>query len=274
MRPKLFILLLVGAMPGGLFVSFPAGAQTSAGVPASSDIPRLPNGQPDLNGVWQRPYVSDMTRSSGGGRGGGRAAAARGPVDQIGAGEIPYTPEYEKIWKAYDPAKFDYTGHCLPQGLTRSMNSPFPTRFVQTNDIFTILYEAWNVFEIIHIDGRQHPASPDPSWFGDHVGKWDGATLVVDTIAFNDRTNLDTVGHPHSDALHTVERFTRTDATHISYEITLEDPKAFTKPWTNKRIFTLKPDWEIMEYSCEENNKDLYEGHIGKGVSPEAPAKK
>jgi hypothetical protein len=94
------------------------------------------------------------------------------------------------------------------------------------------------------------------------VGHWDGDTLVVDTVNFNGRTRLDTIGHPHSDALHVIERFTRTDATHIAYEVTIDDPKIFTKPWTNQRTFTLRPDWEIMEYSCEENNKDLYEGHL------------
>src|ERR1019366_1817269 len=200
----------------------------------SSSIPRLANGKPDLNGVWERPYVPDMSRDAG--------AAQKGP------GTIPFTPEYAKIFKDYDPAKFDYTGHCLPQGLTRSMNSPFPIRIVQTNDTMAILYEAWNVFEIVHTDGLPHATNPDP--------------LVVDTTGFNDKTNLDTVGHPHSDAMHTVERFTRTEAKHISYEITIEDPKAFTQPWKNTRVFTLRPDWEVMEYSCEENNKDLSAGHI------------
>jgi hypothetical protein len=224
----------------------PAAAQTAAGKSQSSNMPRLSNGKPDLNGVWERPYVPDMSKDG---------------ANQKGA-LIPFTPEYAQIFKNYDPGKFDYTGRCLPQGLTRSMNSPFPIRIVQTNDIVAILYEAWNVFEIIHTDGRPHPKDPDSLWFGNPVGKWDGDTLVVDTIGFNDKTNLDTVGHPHSDAMHTVERFTRTDDKHIAYEITLEDPKAFTRPWKNTRTFTVRPDWEIMEYSCEENNKDFTEGHI------------
>ena len=114
----------------------------------------------------------------------------------------------------------------------------------------------------IHTDGRPHPKDPDPLRAGNSAGKWDGDTLVVDTIGFNDKTNMDTVGHPHSDAMHTVERFSRTDEKHIAYEITIEDSKAFTRPWKNTRIFTLRPDWEIMEYSCEENNKDFHEGHI------------
>jgi len=231
--------IVSAAVLGGV-LSLPLCADPAA-------IPRLANGKPDLNGVWQRPYVPDMAKS--------------GPGQQ-GAGALPFTPEYAQKFKNYDPAKFDYTGRCLPQGLTRSMNSPFPIRIVQTPAITAILYEAWNVFEIVHTDGRGHPKDPDPTWIGNAVGKWDGDTLVVDSIAFNDKTNLDTVGHPHSDAMHTVERFTRTDDKHIAYEITVEDPKAFTRPWKNTRTFTLRPDWEIMEYSCEENNKDFYEGHI------------
>jgi hypothetical protein len=161
------------------------------------------------------------------------------------AGRIAEGPRTDSLFKEYDPAKFDYTGHCLPQGLTRSMNSPFPIRIVQTPAIFAILYEAWNVFEIIPTDGRSLPPNPDPLWFGTHAGKWDGDTLVVESIGFNEKTNLDTVGHPH-----------------ISYEVTLDDPKAFTKPWKNTRVFTLRPDWEVMEYSCEENNQDFTEAHI------------
>jgi hypothetical protein len=234
--------LSVGAILAGILLCLPVTGQTA------SAVPRLANGKPDFNGVWQRPYVPDMSKDGG--------AAQKGP------GTIPFTAEYAEKFKVYDPAKFDYTGHCLPQGLTRSMNSPFPIRIVQTNEVMAILYEAWNVFEIVHTDGRPHPKDPDPLWFGNPVGKWDGDTLVVDTIGFNDLTNLDTVGHPHSDAMHTVERFTRTDDKHIGYEITIEDPKAFTKPWKNTRVFTLRPDWEVMEYSCEENNKDFTEGHI------------
>src|SRR5437868_5143075 len=118
----------------GILAVIPLLGQTAA-------IPRLPDGKPDLNGVWERPYVPDMTKDGKG---------------QQGAGQLPFTPEYAAKFKAYDPAKFDYTGHCLPQGLTRSMNSPLPIRIVQTPQIVTILYEAWNVFEIIHVDGK-HP---------------------------------------------------------------------------------------------------------------------
>ena len=182
--------------------------------------------------------------------------------DQKGAGELPFTEAGMALWKSYDASvDGDYTGACLPFGLTRSMNSPDPIQIMQSPTYLALLYEQNTWFKVIPVDGREHRKGV-ATWFGDSVGKWDGDTLVVDTWNFNGRTRLDTIGHPHSDQLHTVERFTRTDAAHISYEITVEDPKVFSKPWKNTRTFTLRPDWEIMEYSCEENNKDLYEGHL------------
>jgi hypothetical protein len=219
----------------------------AAAAAQAADIPRLPDGKPDLNGVWERPFVPDMTKNG---------------KNQQGMAVLPFTPAYAEKFKSYDPAKFDYTGHCLPQGLTRQMNSPFPLRIVQTPKIVTILYEAWNVFEIIYADGRDHPKDWDPNWIGHQIGKWEGDMFIVDSTGFNEKTNLDTVGHPHSDALHVIERFQRIDDKSMAYEVTIDDPKAYTKPWKNTRTFTLRPDWEVMEYSCEENNKDVLEGHI------------
>jgi hypothetical protein len=233
-------------------LAFSVGSAVSGQTPA---VPRLPDGKPDLNGVWQRPYVPDMTRSA---------------KDQQGAGELPFTPWGADKFKNYDPAKFDYTGNCLPQGLTRSMNSPFPIQIVQTPGTFAVLYEAWNVFHIVPVGGRGiipvdekgYPKSMEPTWMGTSVGRWDGDTMVVETDGFNGKTNLDTVGHPHSDQMHVTERYTRADDKHITYEVIINDPKTYTRTWKNTRTFTLRPDWEIMEYSCEENNKDAREGHI------------
>src|ERR1044071_4949630 len=213
----------------------------------ASDLPRTADGKPDMNGVWQRPYVPDMARNA---------------KDQQGAGELPFTAWAADNFKSYDPAKFDYTGHCLAQGLTRSMNSPFPIEIFQTGKRVAVLYEAWNVFHVIPADGRGFPKEIEPTWMGTSIGHWEGDTFVAETRGFNGKTRLDTVGHPHSDELRVTERYTRTDDKHLTYEVTVEDPKAYTKPWKNVRTFTLRPDWEIMEYSCEENNKDFNEGHI------------
>jgi len=227
-------------------ISIPAAGQGASAKTAAA-IPRLPDGKPDLSGVWQRPFVDDMTKNK---------------ADQQGMPDLPYTPAGLESWKKYDAAKFDYTAHCLPLGLTRSINSPFPIQIIHTPSQLAILVEMNNTFHIVPTDGRKHPTDLGPLWNGLSVGHWEGDTMVIDTTGFNDKSRLDTAGHPHSDALHVTQRFTRTDATHIAYEVIIDDPKTYTSTWKNTRTFTLRPDWELMEYSCEENNKDVAEGHI------------
>lgn len=237
-----------------------AAVLASAFVRASAQdgsAPRLPHGQPDLNGVWDIPYVPDMTKD-------GR--------NQKGYAELPFTPAGLQNWKSYDPADGDYTGSCLPYGLSRSLNAPYPMRIMQTDKHVAFLFELNTSFHVVPIDGREHAKDLDPTWFGNSLGKWDGDTLVVDTIGFNGYTRLDTVGHPHSDALHLILRFRRTDATHMNYTVTVDDPKMYTKPWTNERTFTLLKG-DLIEYSCEENNKDLREGHIKAWTPPWAKQK-
>ncbi len=134
---------------------------------------------------------------------------------------------------------------------------------MQNSKYISLLFEQNTWFNIIYMDGRKHPANLDPTWFGHSIGRFDGDTLVVDTVGFNGRTRLDTIGHPHSDAMHVVQRFTYTDPDHLTYEVTIDDPKMYTKPWKNTRTFTrMKPGQELIEYSCEENNRDFTEGHI------------
>jgi hypothetical protein len=202
--------------------------------------PRTSEGKPDLSGLWNIPYVPDMSK---------------------GIGPLPFTAWGAENFKQYDPAKFDYTAHCLPAGLTRQMNTPMPLEIFQSPKRVAILWEAWNTFHVIPID-RDHPKDLEPTWMGNSVGHWEGDALVVDSIGFNERTRLDTIGHPHTDALHVIEKFQRTDSQHLAYEVTIVDPKAYTKPWKNNRVFQLRPDWELMEYSCEENNKEIREGLV------------
>jgi hypothetical protein len=160
--------------------------------------------------------------------------------------------------------KFDYGVHCLPWGYVRSWGTPYPAELVQKPEKLAILFEQNNMFHVVPTDGRDHPKSLYPTWLGDSVGHWEGDTLVVDTTGFNGQTWLDT--EPErltSDALHVIERFSRPDYNHIQYEITADDPKMYTKPWKNTRVFVLmQPGQELLEYSCEENNKEITEGHI------------
>jgi hypothetical protein len=214
--------------------------------PPTGPVPRLPDGKPDLSGVWDRPYVPDMSKTG---------------KNQEGSSELPFTEWGLAQWKNYHAEDGDYTGACLPFGLVRSINSPMPMQVVQNTKYASLDFEVDNWFQVVPIDGRAH-RKQEPTWSGDSVGHWEGDTLVIDTTNFNGKTKLDTIGHPHSDQLHVTQRWTRTDLGHISYEITIDDSKTYTKPWKNTRTFTLRPDWEIMEYSCEENNKSLWEGRI------------
>jgi len=229
-------ILLLAALTAGLLCG-----QTKT-------IPRMPDGKPDLNGIWDHPYVPDMTKD--------------GP-NQKGAGALPFTPWGENNFKTYDVSKFDYTGHCLPFGLMRSVNvGGYPIQIVQYGKYLALLFEQNTWFHVVAM-GRDHAKDLEPTWFGDSVGKWDGDTLVIDTIGFNGRTRLDTLGHPHRDQMHVVERYHYTDPDHIAYEVTVDDPKTYTRPWKNSRTFTrMKAGQELIEYSCEENNRDFTEGHI------------
>ena len=257
-------------------------AQISGQTPVPNQVPtgpapRMPDGKPDFSGVWQRPYTPDMSRN---GRGqAGYAEPPFSPTDSPAkreelkkAGnysELPFTPAGLEDWKTYDPTNGDYTGSCLPFGMSRSMNSPDPLQVMQNDKYIGLLFEQNSWFHIVNLN-REHPKNLEPSWFGNSVGKWDGDTLIVDTIGFNGNTRLDTIGHPHSDALHMIQTLRRTDAGHIAYTVTIDDPKAYTKPWKNERTFTLM-NTEIMEYSCEENNKDLQGGHIKFWTPPAKP---
>jgi len=211
---------------------------------ASAETPRTADGKPDLSGSWNLPYTPNMAKD---------------------IGELPFTAEgkaaYGRINTAYDP-----TGFCLFPGVPRINNSPFPMRVLQTGDSIVFLYEYMTTFRAVPLGVRDHSKNPQPTFMGESIGKWDGDALVIDTVGLNDRTWLDTAGHPHSDALHVTERYQLTDANHIAYDVTVDDAKMYTRPWSNHRVLDrLKPGDRLMEYSCEENNKDRDEGHLRPG---------
>jgi hypothetical protein len=240
----------VGSTLGTVGSGIPGESSTPGSRNApTGPAPRLPNGKPDFNGLWDHAYVPDMSLS------------ARNPAQQKGAGPLPFTPAGIENITSYDPEKDgDYTGMCMPYGLTRSFNGPFPIQIMQTATHVAFLFELGNWFHVAPFKDA-HSAEPNPAWFGESIARWDGETLVVDTIGFNGWSRLDTRGHPHSDKLHVVQTFRRHDAGHISYTVTVEDPVYYTKPWTNERTLTLTTG-ELIEYSCQENNRSLWEGRI------------
>ncbi len=132
-----------------------------------------------------------------------------------------------------------------------------PFKIIETPGLVIVLYEAFSLYRQIFTDGRELPKDPNPSWLGYSVGKWEGDTLVVDSIGFNDKTWLDQLGYPHSDALHVTERFHRRDLGHMELQITIHDPKMYTKPWTISEDPHLLADTELLEFICNENNRDL-----------------
>jgi hypothetical protein len=202
--------------------------------------PRMPDGKPDLQGVWN-PGLTFMN-----------------------VGQPSLQPWAEALYKERraNLSKDDPEGHCLPAGVPRI--SPFPQKIVQTPTVVVILDEG-NIhsYRQIFLDGRKHLEDSGPLWMGDSIGKWDGDTLVVDTVGFNDKTWLNGQGLPHSEELHVIERYSRPDLGHLNVDIALEDPKTFTKPHNFKRTFTLMPSAEILEYVCNEFNIDA-EHLVGK----------
>jgi hypothetical protein len=128
-----------------------------------------------------------------------------------------------------------------------------PVEILQAPGRVMMYFEYDHFVREIFTDGRQHTADLNPTYMGEAIGKWDGNTLIVDTIGFNEKTWLDYAGHPHSDALHVVERIQRVNHDTLVNDITIEDPKAYTKPWTSHMVFELHPDWKIEETICEDN---------------------
>jgi hypothetical protein len=148
---------------------------------------------------------------------------------------------------------------CIPMGFPRIFLYPLPMQIVQTPGEVIMLFEYDSLRRQIFTDGRAHDTSLGPSWMGDSIGHWDGDTLIVDTENFNDKTWIDRVGHPHTDALHLVERIRRINHGHLLDDITIEDSKAYSKPWTVHLDFLLRPKWTLAEQFCEdiENFQDL-----------------
>jgi len=142
---------------------------------------------------------------------------------------------------------------CFPPGVPRIYLQPFPMEIIQTANRVIMFFEFNHFVRQIYTDGRKHNTDLGATWMGDSIGKWEGDTLVVDTIGFNDKTWLDRGGHPHSEALHLTERIRRVDRNTLQNDITIDDPKAYTKPWTSQLTFRLRPDWNVLEMVCEDN---------------------
>ncbi len=148
----------------------------------------------------------------------------------------------------------DPSANCLPQGVPRVNSTPAPFKIVQERNLVVILYEEFGQFRQIFLEGHALPKDPNPQWNGYSQGKWEGDTLVVDSTGFNGKLWLDQAGHPATTSLHVTERFQRRDLGHLNIAATIDDPRAYTKPWSYTQPLSLMVDTELIEYVCNENN--------------------
>jgi hypothetical protein len=259
-------LATVGAQPlAAQWPSYP-----TASVPRTPDgkvnllapTPRTVDGKPDLSGIWETPRI-------------GRAGDQVIPIPATPPGTpplatfwdvgaafkdgLPFQPSAVELRKQRmeENSKDNPDAHCLPMGFMQFHNHPQPRRIVQIPGLILILYEANYGLRTIFTDGRPLPNNdPQPWWYGYSIGKWDGDTLVVETTGFRDGGWLDVNGSPFTDALKTIERFRRVNYGNLEIDVTIDDPKAYTRPWTVRVSQRIMVDSEMMEFICNENNRD------------------
>jgi hypothetical protein len=236
--------LMMAAAPHAQWLRIP-----TAGIPRTPDgrpnlaapAPRTSDGHSSLAGLW-RPssrVIGDIT-----------VGMKRGDT-------VPFRPWAEALFKerVANNAKDDPTSNCIVGGVPRSDFVPYPFKILETPGIVVILYEAIHSYRQIFTDGRSLPKDPSPAWFGYSVGRWDHDAFVVESAGFNDNVWLDNAGRPATEQLKVTERFVRRDFGHMDIEITIDDPKAYTRPWTVTQPLEFQADNEIIEYICDENNR-------------------
>jgi hypothetical protein len=245
-------VLLMTASASAQWLKYPTPGipRTADGKPnLSAPAPKTADGKADISGLWLTAgiYIGDIAKD-------------------LKPGEVPFQPWAEELYKHRREtlSKDDPTGRCIPGGVPRSTAVPYPFKILNTpSGIVVVLYEAVHAYRQIFTDGRPLPKDPNPNWLGYSVGHWEGDTFVVESAGFNDNVWLDNNGHPATESLRVTERFRRKDFGHMSIDITIDDPKAYTKPWNVTLPLVLQPDTEMLEYICPENEKD-YQRLVGK----------
>jgi hypothetical protein len=230
----------------------------TAGIPRNPDgspnlsapAPKTADGKPDFSGIWRQPSGVKYTVNQ----------AADLKPDELQM--LPWAAtEYKRRQDTL--SKDDPVGHCNLSGVPQADVIPYPYKILQNPTQITFLYEAIRTFREVFIDGRPFPEDMQPSWLGYSVGHFEGDTLVIETRGQNDKTWIDTGGHPHSEQLRVTEKLRRVNFGRIELEVTIDDPGAYAKPWTVRYPLVLMPDTELIEYVCTENNKDV-EHLVGK----------
>jgi hypothetical protein len=240
--------------------------------PAAAYVaPRLADGHPDLNGVWQAVNtanwnIQDHAASAGPVVALGAAFSAPGGLGVVDGGELPYQEwavakrnENAAQWLTKDPEV-----KCYMPGVPRATYMPYPFQIVQSADTVLLAYEFAGASRLVYMNSTDEP--PASAWMGFSRGKWNGDTLEVDVVGLHEDTWFDRAGNFHSDELHVVERYTRTGPDRLQYEATITDPKVFTRPWTMRMPLyrRVEPGAQLVEYKCVEFVEELMYGHLRK----------
>ena len=267
-RTRLLLWIIVALVAAGISTSAQWLNHPTAGAPRTRDgkvnmtarVPRL-SGKPDLSGLWQ---VQGQPRAPGALFGLGESENSRYFINVLAdfpPNDLPLTPAGLGRWKHNtQPTTPSPIVNCLPDGMPHGNVLPQPFKVIHSTGVIVLLYEVGTTFRQVFMDGRKLPVDPSPTWQGYSVGRWEGDTLVVDTIGFNDRSWLDVRGTPHSEEMRVEERFRRRDYGHLDLTTTITDPKTFTRPITFAVVLDLMPDTELLEHYCAENEKD--DAHI------------
>ncbi len=281
------LLLIPAALPATLLAQWPS--YPTPGVPRTADgkpnlsapTPRTADGKPDLTGIWQngRPLARVNTPQAA--QPAPKAPAQNGDIfaglktndDFLAFAKrsafwnlgssfkdgLPFTPWAAELHRerVADNSKDNPDAHCLPMGIMQFHNHGQPRKMIQTPQVIVILYEANAGIREIFTDGRPLPGKDaDPWWYGYSTGHWEGDTLVVQSAGFRDLGWLDVEGSPLTDQAHITERYRRPDFGHLEIDVTIDDPKAYTKPWTVSVHQVIMVDTELIEFVCQENERD------------------
>ena len=225
------------------------GATKQGPRPAAGSAPHLANGFPDFggNGAWYPGFSGNIAETRWKG-----VKSADVKVD------VPFLPAALELFnqRVTSNSKDDPEAQCLPVGVPRYMFDPYAFEIVQTPKQVMFLFEGDNyLWRTVPLRG-DHPKDVKPTWMGDAAGRYDKDTLVVDVIGFNGKAWLDQAGHPQTPQAHLTERYTRTDSLTLKYEVTIDDPGAYYKPWTTSNTVSWRPGFQLMEFICQENEKD------------------
>lgn len=246
---------------GGQGVLGGVGTPSERNAPPPRPAPRNAHGRvllggssPDDKGLWL-PVFS--------------ITAPVAPLDQV-----PFQPWARALYDERQKHEMEPHTRCKPSGVARQFLTPYGVEFVELPDLQRVyIFDVGgpHTYRTVYMDGRTHPSRPTPSFYGHSIGWWDGDTLVVDTIGYNEGFWLDRRGLPHTEQLHTLERFTRVDASTIRYELTVDDPGAYTGRWHARFNLRREEGTELFEYICQQAN---YAGELmgpGKGATPMVP---